>query len=115
MSHSLRSFYPDQIEAACHDDLRRAAQAQTEGLRVALEHPVLGVEAMEVVGDADRIGRDRVRAAPLGRLGSDPGQLEEAPDQALLVGGSSGGGDPPTGASPAFLKIPAIRAWTYWT
>ena len=42
VSHSLRSLDPDQVEAACDDGLRRPAQAQTEGLRVALEHAVLG-------------------------------------------------------------------------
>ena len=36
------------------------------------EHAALVVEAVEVVGDADRVIRERVRAAPLRRLGDGP-------------------------------------------
>ena len=50
------------------------------------EHLVVVVEAVEVVGDADRVVRDRVRAAPLGRLGDDGRELGEPLDQVALLG-----------------------------
>src|SRR5215212_1645988 len=90
VSHSLRSFYPDQVEAARHHRLRRTAQAEPEGLHVALQHAVLGVKAVEVVGDANRVGRNRMRSAPLRRLGGDPGELQQAADEALLLVGELG-------------------------
>jgi hypothetical protein len=34
------------------------------------------IEAVEVVGDPDRVGRDRVRRATLGRLGDEARKLE---------------------------------------
>ena len=51
---------------------------------------MLVVEAVEVVRDADRVGRERVRAAPLGRLLDDAGKLGQPLDQVLLLGASSG-------------------------
>ena len=49
------------------------------------EHLVVVVEAVEVVGDADRVGRDRMRRAPLGRLGDDLRELGEPLDEVALL------------------------------
>ena len=43
------------------------------------------VEAVEIVGDPDRVGRDRVRAAAGRRLGDDGGELGQALDQVALL------------------------------
>ena len=48
---------------------------------------MLVVEAVEVVGDPDRVVRQRVRPAPLDRLLDDPGELDEPLDQLPLLGG----------------------------
>jgi hypothetical protein len=46
---------------------------------------VLVVEAVEVVGDADRVGRNLLRRAPLGRLARDRGKFEQALDELALL------------------------------
>ena len=61
--------------------------AEPERLRLALEHAVLVVEAVEVVGDADRVRRQRLRPAPLDRLRDDAGELGEPLDQLALLRG----------------------------
>src|SRR5690242_9125178 len=49
--HPLGGFHADQVERASDDGLRRPAEAEPERLRLpALEHPVVVVEAVEVVG-----------------------------------------------------------------
>src|SRR5438128_2603223 len=64
--HPLRRLHAHQVERTRHDRLSRAAEAEPERLRLAaLEHPVVVVEAVEVVGDVDRVVRELVRAAPL--------------------------------------------------
>src|SRR6185312_11364243 len=50
-SHPFRCLHPDEPQAARDHRLRRAAEAEPERLLRALEHAVLVVEAMEVVGD----------------------------------------------------------------
>ena len=62
-SHPLRCLDPDEVEAARDHGSRRTAEAEPERLLLALEHAVLVVEAMEVVGDADRVGGNALRAA----------------------------------------------------
>ena len=52
--------------------------AEPERLRLALEHAVVVVEAVEVVRDADRVRRDRLRPAPLRRLGDDRREARRA-------------------------------------
>ena len=44
------------------------------------------VEAVEVVRDADRVVRDRVRRAARGRLAHDRRELEEPLDEVALLG-----------------------------
>src|SRR5204863_914820 len=83
--HPLRSFYAHEIEAPRDHVLRRAAEPEPERLLLALEHTVAVVEAVEVVGDPYRVGRNRLRAAPLGRLGGDPRELREPLDQIPLL------------------------------
>src|SRR5690348_17769075 len=56
-SHPVRCLDSDEVETGCDHPLRRHAEAQPEGLLLALEHAMLVVEAVEVVGDADRIRR----------------------------------------------------------
>src|SRR6266540_1542168 len=85
LSHSFRRLYSDQVEAPGDDRLRGPAEAEAEGLRVAVEHAVLGVEAVEVVGDPDRVVRDRMRAAALRRLRRDAWEFGQALDQVLLL------------------------------
>ena len=60
---------PDEIEGPRDHALRGEGEREPEGLLLALEHAMLVVEAVEVVGDADRVGREGVRPAALGRLG----------------------------------------------
>src|SRR5438270_9539069 len=83
--HALGRFHSDEVERARDDRLRGPAQAEAERLRVAAEHAMLVVEAMEIVGHADRVGRQRVRAAPLRRLGDDPRELGEPLHEVALL------------------------------
>ena len=48
------------------------------------------IEAVEVVRNADRVRRDRVRAAPLRRLRDDGGKLGEPLYEVALLGGELG-------------------------
>src|SRR5438445_6143167 len=75
--HPVRRVDPYEIEAARDDGPRRAAEAQPERFLLALEHTMLVVEAVEVVGDPDRIGRNSLRAALDERVLGDRGQLGE--------------------------------------
>src|SRR5438067_8472776 len=70
-SHPFRRVDPDEAEAASDDSLRRAAKAEPECLLLALEHAVLVVEAMEVVGDADRVGGHALGATLHEGVGDD--------------------------------------------
>src|SRR5581483_5108141 len=63
--HPLRRLHRDEVEAAGDHALRRPAEGEPERLLLALQHPMMVVEAVELVGDPDRVRRDRVRAAPL--------------------------------------------------
>src|SRR5882757_5248698 len=72
--HAVRRRDPDQVERACDHGLRGAAEREAERLLIALEDSVLVVEAVKVVGDADRVLRDRLGAALLHRVGDDGGQ-----------------------------------------
>src|ERR1700716_287557 len=69
--HALGRLDPDEVETARNHRLSRAGEREPERLLVALQNAVLVVEAMKVVGDADRVLRDRLRAALLGRVGGD--------------------------------------------
>ena len=66
-----RASTPTRSRQRAITRLRRAAEAEPERLLLALEHAVLVVEAVEVVGDADRVGGDTLRAALRRRLGDD--------------------------------------------
>src|SRR5215471_5105805 len=63
MLHPLRRLDSDEIETARHDELGRTAEGQPERLVLRFEHAMLVVEAVEVVGDPDRVGRNRMRPA----------------------------------------------------
>ena len=76
---------------------------------------MLVVEAVEIVRQADRIGRQRVGAPALGRLGDDTRELGQALDQLSLLDGQLGGGSALTSAPSALRRMPAIRACAYWT
>ncbi len=74
------------------------------------------VEAVEVVGDADRVRGERVRPAPLGRLGDDLGELGQALDELpLLAARARPAGSGAASAPSAFRRMPAMRACAYWT
>ena len=62
-----------------------AHEPQPERLLLGLEDAVLVVEAVEVVRDADRVDRDRVRRPPLGRLRHDAGELEQPLHELALL------------------------------
>src|SRR3954453_10596384 len=90
-SHPFRCLDSDEVEAACDHSLGRAAEPEPECLLLALEHSVLVVEAVEVVGDADRVSRDPLRATPDERFRSDPRQLGEALHELTLLRGERAG------------------------
>src|SRR5690242_15764658 len=86
-SHPFRCLDADEVEAARDHRRRGAAEAEPERLLLALEHSVLVVEAVEVVGDPDRVGRNPLRAALHERVGGDGGQLGEPLDELSLLRG----------------------------
>ena len=67
----LRCVDPDEVEAARDHGLRRAAEREPEASLLALEHAMLVVEAVEVVGDADRVRGMRLRPALRGGVRGD--------------------------------------------
>src|SRR5947199_2513066 len=77
-SHPLRCLDSDEVEAARDHPLRRAAEAEPEGLLLALEHAMIVVEAMKVVGDADRVHGHALRPALRDGVRHDRRQLGEA-------------------------------------
>src|ERR1700730_1392302 len=85
VSHALWRLDPDQVETARDHPLSRAAEREPERLLVAFQYAVLVVEAVKVVGNADRVLRDRLRATLLGRVGGNRGQLGQALDQLPLL------------------------------
>src|SRR5436305_4760642 len=96
-SHPVRCLDADEVEAARDHRLRRAAEAEPERFLVALEHPVLLVEAVEIIGDADRVGRNGLRASFGEGVLHDAGQLGEPLHELTLLrrergDGSSGNG-----------------------
>ena len=66
--------------------LRRTGERQPEGLRLRADDAMLVVEAMEVVGEANRVDRDRVRCPPLRGLCDDERKLEQPLDQVPFLG-----------------------------
>ena len=113
--HPVGRFDPHQVERAGDHRLRRRGQAEPEGLGLALEDAVLVVEAVEIVRQADRVRREGVWAAALGRLGDDSRELGQALDQVALFDGELAGGSALTSASSALRRMPAMRACAYWT
>ncbi len=55
--HPVGRVHPDEPQGRADHRPGRAAEAEAERLLVALEHAVVVVEAVELVGDADRVGR----------------------------------------------------------
>ena len=116
-SHALGGLDADEVEAAREDCLASRRQSPSRnGCSLAPEDAAVVVEAVEVVGDPDGVDRDGMRPAPLGRLGDDGRELGQALDAAparrargWCVSVAAGS------AEPAFRRIPAIRAWAYWT
>src|SRR4051794_8351800 len=84
--HALGRFDAHEVERARDHELRRPHEREPERLLGRVEHAVMVVEAMEVVGHADRVVRDRLRAAPLGRLARDRGKVGKPLDQIALLG-----------------------------
>ena len=115
VSHPLGRLDADEVELSAITACVARHEREPEVLRLALEHAVLVVEAVEVVGDANRVGRERVRAAALDGLLDDARELGEALDQLLLLGGELGGRCDELGALGALRRMPAIRACAYWT
>src|SRR5436305_3293154 len=84
--HPVRCLDSDELQAARDHRLRRAAEPQAESLLLALEDAVLVVEAVEVVRKANRICRDALRPAALGRLARDGRELGEPLHEVALLG-----------------------------
>src|SRR4051812_36127552 len=57
--HSLGSVYADKLQATRDHRLCRAAQRESQRFLLGSEHAALVVEAMEVVGDLDRVRGNR--------------------------------------------------------
>src|SRR3954447_12050507 len=85
-SHPFRCLDPDEVETARDHGLGRTAEAEPERFLLALEHAVLVVEAVKVVGDTDRIDRPGLRAASHERVGDDLGKLGEPLHELALLG-----------------------------
>src|SRR5689334_12594161 len=85
-SHPVRCLDADEVEGPRDHRLRRAAEAEPERLLLALEHAMLVVEAVEVVCDADRVRRDALRAAAVGRLPRDRRELGEPFHEVAFLG-----------------------------
>src|SRR3954447_12502424 len=83
--HTVGGVDADELQARGDHLLGRAAEREAESFLLALEHAMLVVEAVEVVGDADRVGRNRLRAALHRCVGDDRGELGEALDQLPLL------------------------------
>ena len=66
--HPLGRVDSDQMQATRDHELRRAAEPEPERLPSSTDHADVVVEAMEVVGDLDRVDRDPLRRPPLSRL-----------------------------------------------
>ena len=62
--HPLRSSTPTRSRQRAMTLWTARTNVEPERLLLRLEHAVLVVEAVEVVGDPDRVDRDRVRRAP---------------------------------------------------
>ena len=60
--HAVRRLDPDQVEASGDNRLRGGQSPSRNSSLSRSEHLVVVVEAVEVVRDANRIGRDRVRS-----------------------------------------------------
>src|SRR5438093_1094060 len=83
--HPFGRLDSDQIQCPRDHVLRPADEGQPEGLSLGAHDAVLVVEAVEVVGHADRVDRDRMGGPPLGGLCSDHRELGEPLDQVALL------------------------------
>src|SRR3989440_1185651 len=88
--HPLGRLDPDQIEAPCDHVLRRPAERESELLLVRADDAEVVVEAVEVIGDADGVDRQRVRGAPLRRLDGNRREVRQALEQVALEGVQGG-------------------------
>src|SRR5205823_6295271 len=79
--HPVGRLDADQVERARDHASCRAHEAEAEGLRLLAEHAVAVVEAVEVVGEPDRVVGDPLRAAPGRGLAHDRRELGQALDQ----------------------------------
>ncbi len=115
--HPVGRVDADEIEAARdHGAASRGRDRAGTPAARSREHAVLVVEAMEVVGDADRVGRDSLRAALRRRVGSDGRELGEPLDQLALLGRErTRRANDCYGVVGALRRIPAIRACAYCT
>src|SRR4051794_11236212 len=82
--HPLGCFDPHEVERTSDHGRGRPAEREAERLLLALEHAVVVVEAVEVVGDADGVRRQGVRTAALRRLGNERWELGESLDELAL-------------------------------
>src|SRR5581483_628056 len=85
--HPLRCLDADELETPCDHRPGRPAERESERFLLALEDAVLVVEAVEVVGDADRVCRNPLRPPPLGRLAHHRRKLRQPLDELPLFDG----------------------------
>src|SRR5262245_40036856 len=75
--HPFRRVHSHEVQALRYHVLDGQDECEPKGLLLGLEDAMLVVEAVEVVGHADRVDRDRMWCAALGRLACDLRELEE--------------------------------------
>ena len=86
LSTSARAPRPLPGRVSARSPSASPAERQPEGLRLpGFEHAVVVVEAVEVVGDADRVRRERMRPPPLRRLRDHARKLGEALHELALL------------------------------
>src|SRR5262249_30976599 len=83
--HPFGRLDADQVEAPCDHHRGGADGAGGEGFAPRADHPMVVVEAVEVVGDPNRVDRDRVGRTALGRLGHDRREVRQALDEVLFL------------------------------
>ena len=125
--HRLRCRDAEQVERAREHPLRGHAHGQPHVLVAALvggaHHLHVAVERGELLRRLVRVHGEPVGGAPLAGVAHLAGKLEQplqersrwrgAGARRSLAGRSRARASPRS--SPALARIPAIRAWAYWT
>ena len=84
-SHALGRVDPDQVEAPRDHRLRGPAEPEAKRLLVAAENTAVVVEAVEIVGEPDRVDRDRVWRTPFRCLCDERRELGDPLEELALA------------------------------